>query len=435
VQLSDQSAPGSRTYSETVARGFYSKHVGGLFGKYDNVRTYWEDQQVRLVLRTHIKECVRRCGAEHRGVRIVDLGCGAGQGYELLTRIDQKGLNLDDEICYVLPPDKVALYLGLDLSDAMLEQGRENYRGVPAVRFRQADLCEGLGPTAFEAPFDIYFSSYGALSHLDAASLRRCLTDVIQHAVPGALVVLDLVGRYSPEWPSHWSAEDESEKVRSYSMSYLYDDDERRNGDVESFPLRFWTGEEVRGLCREVATATGVAVEVVELFDRSLFVGRHVDTGEYGCCLPPLRRAVNNLYELNVRTPLEPFLVEYRPVDGADELNRFFAVLAMCWNRVVEFTLQRLQGERVDLVSLPGWRQFPPALQMAVMTMDRVIDSVSWIDLGDVRANILEPQLAYVLRRLEHAMQQGWGCGHGLVAVLRVSREQSVSAVNAANAG
>lgn len=41
---------------------------------------------------------------------------------------------------------------------------------------------------------------------------------------------------------------------------------------------------------------------------------------------------------------------------------------------------------------------------------------------GDSRANIIEPQLAYALRRLEMDMQPGWGVGHGLVAVLEINK-------------
>ena len=203
-------------------------------------------------------------------------------------------------------------------------------------------------------------------------------------------------------------------------MSYLYDEGDRHNGNIEQFHLRFWGGDEVRELCRILSQQQGTSLKVLELLDRSIFVGRHVDTQEYQSYLPPLRKVINQLYELNVRTKLEQLRVDYRPVDGHKDLNRFFGKLAMCWTKVVDFTLERIQGNRIDLVALDGWRDFPPPLQTALMTMDRVIDSVSWIDLGDIRANVLEPQLAYVLRRLEYTMQRGKGCGHGLVAVLRV---------------
>jgi SAM-dependent methyltransferase len=411
---------GERTYAETVARGFYGKNHGGLFGKYDNVRAHWEDAVTRVALRPFVRERVDRCVDASRGVRILDLGCGAGQGYEQLLRIDQRDLDLADEHRYVLRAEQVELYLGVDLSEAMIAKGRENYRGVPSVRFDVADLRDRLGAARSNAPFDIYFSSYGALSHLDAGSLRALLEDIAVHARPGALIVLDLLGRYSPEWPAYWSAKTEEEKVRPYSMSYLYPSDERQSGTVETFPLRFWTGDEVRTLAADVSRATGVEVEVRELLDRSILVGRHVDTNEYGTLLPPLRSVVNQLYEQNLRTNLADLRVAYRDVAGHDELNRFFRKVVTCWNVLIDFTIERLRGARLNVVELDGWRDYLPELQMALVTIDRIIDGVAWIDVGDVRANVIEPQLAYVLRRMIQRLQHGRGCGHGLLAVLQV---------------
>jgi SAM-dependent methyltransferase len=411
---------GERTYADTVARGFYGKNVGGLFGKYDNVRAYWEDELTNQALRPYIKKRAAACAAAGRGVRVLDLGCGAGQGFELLTRIQGRDIDLEDEHSYVLPPERIGHYLGLDLSAAMVEQGKTNYSAMPQVQFREADLRKGLGPALKEPAFDVYFSSYGALSHLDAASLRRCLSEAVLHAKPGALVVMDLLGRYSPEWPAYWSAKTEEEKVRPYSMSYLYPESERNSGGVETFPIRFWTGAEVRAMCSEIATEQGVSLKVVELLDRSVFVGRHTDTRQYGTCLPPLRSLVNRLYEHNVRTRLDDLRVTWRPVEGGGELNDFFEKTASCWNVVIEFTAQRFRGNRVNVVEMDGWRDFPPALQMALVTLDRVIDSVAWIDVGDVRANIIEPQLAYVLRRMQQQLQEGRGCGHGLLAILEI---------------
>jgi hypothetical protein len=130
---------------------------------------------------------------------------------------------------------------------------------------------------------------------------------------------------------------------------------------------------------------------------------------------------VNRLYEHNVRTQLERLMVEYQPVPEAGELNDFFERITRCWNTTIEFAQARLSGARIDLTEMKGWRDFPAALQMALVTMDRIVDSVAWIDVGDVRANIIEPQLAYVLRRMQYRLQEGRGCGHGLVAVLKVS--------------
>lgn len=411
---------GERTYADTVARGFYGVNAGGLSGKYDNVRAFWEDEITRTTMRPFVRDRVRACSRAGRGMRIVDLGCGAGQGFELLTRIDEEGRELNDHHVYVLPADRVDLYLGIDLSRAMVERGRKNHQLYPSVRFDVTDLREGLGVAGMEKPFDLYYSSYGALSHLDAAALHRCIAAVARHAESGAIMVLDLLGRHSPEWPAYWGARSDSDKTRPYSMSYLYSEAERRSGRFERFPIRFWTGDEVRELCAQVSSSCGVPVEVAELVDRSIFVGRHTDTREFGTWLPPLRSLVNRLYEQNVRTRLELLHVAPEHVAGAEELNEFFDGLAHCWNTVVEFTIDRLHGRRMNVLSVDGWRTFPPALQMALVTIDRIIDSVAWMDVGDVRANVIEPQLAHVLRRMQHQLQEGRGCGHGLLAVLRV---------------
>ena len=105
-------------YATSVADGHYGRSVGGLSGKYDNVRTCWEDHLTRLAMRSAVKSRVQHATSRARGVRVLDLGCGAGQGYELITHIDQEGLNLDDAPRYVLPATGIDLYLGLDLSDA-----------------------------------------------------------------------------------------------------------------------------------------------------------------------------------------------------------------------------------------------------------------------------------------------------------------------------
>lgn len=418
VEVPDSS--GAWTYSETVARGLYDRHRGGLFGKHDNVRAHWEDELTRSVLRPFLRARLEACKAERRGLRVLDLGCGAGQGYELITQIRRSDSSLDESPRHLLEAGDFELYLGIDLSPSMVSQGRANYRHVGHVGFAEVDLREGLGAAARERPFDVYFSSYGALSHLTARDLEARLCEIARHAGPGALVVLDLVGRFSLEWPGYWTARTEEEKVRPYSMSYLFPREERDRGRIESFPLRFWSGKEVHRMCAQVSAESGVQVRVEELLDRSIFVGRHVDTREYGTRLPPLRRLVNRLYEQNIRTNLRQLLVHYEPIAEAGRLNDMFTRLSACWNTVVEFASTRLCGERIDLVEMPGWQHFPPALQMALFTVDRIIDSVAWMDVGDVRANIIEPQLAYVLRRMQYRLQEGLGCGHGLVALLSV---------------
>lgn len=410
---------GMRTYAETVSRGFYGRHQGGLFGKHDNVRTCWEDRLTQRVLRGPVTTLSARASESGRGIRILDLGCGAGQGFELLTGILETSTDSESSPDAVLPPERIAAYHGLDLSQAMLEQARRNLARFPSATFRQSDLSKGLGATSDEQPYDLYYSSYGSLSHLEGDALENLLVEIAGHSRPGALVVLDLVGRLSPEWPAYWSVEDG--RMLDYSMSYLYGEEERKNGNVERFPLRFWSGAELERLVANVSAAAGTPVDLAVRADRSVLVGRHVDTREYRCALPRLRSLVNRLLELDVRTPLEALRVPgFRPEGPSPEADAFLARYASAWTAVADHALARLDGAGPRI---PEDADEP--LAKALETVDCVIDAAASIDVGDSRANVIEPQLAYVLRRLEHEMQQGLGCGHGLLAVLQIGQAKS----------
>ena len=413
---------GEKTYTQAVREGKYDLYVGNLFGKYDNVRTYWEDQLTRIALRPFLHKLVESRRDEERGLRIVDLGCGAGQGYQILTKIDRCDLDLGLQHRRVLPEEEIDLYWGLDISQAMVDKGENLFASKPQVQFTQADLRQGFPQGEGEQfPFDIYFSSYGSLSHLGRQDLVRLLEDICSHGGDGSLVVLDLIGRYSIEWPNFWSSQSEEEKVRQYTMSYLYCESARQQLDIESFPLRFWTGKEVKDLVSELSTATGVGMEVLKLMDRSLLVGRHTDTREYNSQLKPTRRLINSLHEDYLRTDLQQLILDPTIVPEHPQVNPSLRQLIECWNILVEYCQHRL-SHSFALPDLKGWNDFPKSLQFALMTIDRVIADVSWMWYGDPRANIIEPQLGYALRTLEYEMQRGWGCGHGLVAILRIQK-------------
>ncbi len=419
------------TYADAVKRGDYDTHVGNLTGKHDNVRSYWEDQLTRLTLRPFVKQLVERTGEEARKVRIVDLGCGAGQGYELLTKIDQRDLDLGLTNQRVMTVDEIDCYLGVDLSESMVTHGNELYGSNPVMHFVQGDLNEGLAAVAEEKPFDLYFCAYGSMSHLETAALQNLLTETLDHAANGSVIVMDLLGRNSLEWPAYWSASSDAEKYRTYSMSYLHRNhrNELTPGvDIEEFPMRYWTGDEVDGLIDSINAASpqrarGNRLQIAKKFDRSIFVGRHIDTGEYNERLQPMRRAVNRLHEDYMRTDLDELF--WQPTDLANHpdvrVNEFFEELIFCWNTLVDFAARRLQN-RVSLAALSDWERYPAPLQFALMTIDRVINSTEWIWDGDPRANMIEPQLGYALRSLEYKLQQGLGCGHGLLVVLEVQK-------------
>lgn len=205
-------------------------------------------------------------------------------------------------------------------------------------------------------------------------------------------------------------------------MSYLHSEFDL-NDDIERFSLRFWTGKEVEALVEELRLNTGIGIEIVKKFDRSLMVGRHVDTREYNPHLKPVRRVANNLHEDYMRTDLNELILSRNmfPTHPDPRISALFDDLIMNWNILVEFCQKRLE-KRASLVDLTGWAKFSAALQFGLMTVDRVINDTEWMWSGDPRANIIEPQLGYALRDLESKLQQGLGCGHGLLVILKIMK-------------
>lgn len=406
------------TYREAVIRGDYDRYTGNLVGKYDNVRVYWEDQLTRVEMRPYLSTLMAQARKNKMKLRILDLGAGSGQGYDAVTKVNRRDLELGLHHDRVVPEDEVGLYLGLDLDENMVDKGNEIYANRPHVNFGVADLRDGLAAIADKEPaFDLYMSAYGALSHLQDQHLGSLLIDICRHGRAGSIVILDLLGRYSLEWPGYWSASTSAEKWRDYTMSYL---NGASGAEAERFPMRYWTGAEIDEFVRGIG-ADGAHLEVVHKFDRSLMVGRHIDTGAFAPGLKPMRRIVNSLHQDYMRTDLDALLFERRtlPAHPDPTVADFFHELVTSWNTLVQFCSRRLV-ENLSLIELEHWDSYSTPLQFALMTMDRVINSCGWMWYGDARANVIEPQLGYALRSLESNLERGLGCGHGLLVVAKV---------------
>jgi len=410
----------TRTYTEAVKRGDYDLYTGNIFGKHDNVRTYWEDQLTRSVLRPFLSKLVTHRQNQGKKLRILDLGCGTGQGYELVTKIEKRDLDLGLQHDRVLPEDEIECYLGLDLCQEMVDKGNEIFEYKPNVKLRRADLREHLDAVKEEKPFDIYFSSYASLSHLNKPHLVQLLKDICSHSSNGSLIILDFLGRYSIEWPDYWNVKTEAEKIRDYSMSYLYSE-LNQDVEVEHFPVRFWTGEEVENLVEELIMETKAQVEILKKYDRSILTGRHTDTQQYNPKLKPIRRTVNRLHEDYMRTDLSELIIDASIVPEQPKVVSFLVELISSWNILVSFCQKKLEKNAL-LTELEDWSEYSSHLQFALMHIDRVIADTGWMWYGEPRANIIEPQLGYALRSLEINMQKGIGCGHSLVAILKVTK-------------
>lgn len=417
-------------YSEAVKSGLYAKKTG-LVGKYDNVRRYWEDELTRRYLRPHLINLVERAQEEVQRLRIMDLGCGSADGFELLTGIRQGRADLRHWEIVVLTEEVLGAYTGVDLSADLLDQARTIYGSSPKIEFRQADFCQGLPLGPDERPCDLYFSSYGTFSHFNEDEpMVRLLAEIAQRSEDYCIIVCDWLGRYSYEWQTLWSDDFEENRNMDYVVSYIYEEEERerRRNELEHLRLRLMSREEAEALIGRASEMAGVEIRPLVFFDRSVLTGRHMDTAEYNPHAQPVRRAVNSLHEPNLRTDLNGLLVNYAPKPGFEKINDYFEHLQVCWNALVEYTgclLDRYDRRKgrfsVRPPAIPG--KYPPVLKHMQERMRRVVEGVGWLEEGLPRENIIEPQLGYALRTLVATLQQGRGCAHSLCGILEVDKK------------
>ena len=404
-------------YYEAVRTGLYEKPTG-LWGKYDNVRSYWEDEVTWLFLRPYLESLIAEKRENNGLLCILDLGCGSGDGYEFLTSMLPRDAGLSEHEVTLITPEILGIYCGFDINPDLVEQGKSLHRGNDKVDLIAADFSYGLPSEVSETPYDVYFTSYGTLSHNDDEQNIKLLSDIAKHSAGHSLIVGDWLGRYSYEWQSLWTKDLAEVEFMDYVISYLYSAEERLGKELEHFPLRLMSRGEVERLVEKASEKAGIEIKVKKIFDRSIFVGRHMDTGEYNRHCQPLRKVVNSLFETGVRTDLEALFMHYHPMPGFDSVNDFFHELEMNWNALIQFTIGLLHSPQAG--SIPPSQ--PRALHRAMQVMKLVVENAAGFDLGDPRANLIEPQLAYALRGLEMGLQQGVGVGHGLVAIMEIRK-------------
>ncbi len=399
-------------YTQAAESGRYEKPAG-LLGKYDNVRRFWEDVQIGLYLRPYLERLVAAKRERGERLRVMDIGCGGGDGLELLMAVDRSRPGAGEHDTKLIGPDILGSYTGIDINDVLLEQARGIYGGNGDVSFVRADLNEYdyLG----EEPSDLYFASYGTLSHNSDEQTVRLLGAIGGHGRKGTLIVVDWLGRYSYEWQSLWTHDLKSNQWMDYAISYIGVPEEERK-DLTYFPLRFVGRREVQSILRGADERAGGRLALRALGDRSSFVGRHMDTAQYNRHCQPWRGRVNSLLEMGIRTDLKELQVRYGPREGYPQVNAYYHALAECWNYLVAFTESALS----DGPPPTPPRKVPAALRSGQRTMRAVVRAARGIKTGDTRANLVEPQLARCLMELEMGVQRGLGCGHGLVAVFEV---------------
>lgn len=400
-------------FDSAVQQGFYGKDHGGLKGKKDNVRKYWEDISIKTAIRQPIQHLLHH--KPH--LRILDLGSGSGEGYSLLTHIPPANKTMVQRD-FVLDKTMISSYLGVDISAQMIEQGRRNFASEDNIHFIEADLNGDLDFLKGE-PFDVYFSSYSSPSHVGKEELRCLVEQVFEASNDHFVIALDLFGRYSAEWPGYW--DNNPDVMHPYNMLWLYCDDKEKELNSPDYFVHFWSADEISTILHTTAKQFNRTVEL-KIVDRSLLVGRHIDTGYYNHRPQLLRQEVNKLFDRDYRGNIDlltadiSFLAPFRE-KYPKEYNRI-AYYAHQWNTVVDFLSALFSNnapERQRLVE-----QSSPELQEELHVLSWLTANASRFPVVDFWASVLGPQVACVLRNLELDLPNGLGCGHGMFCVAEV---------------
>ena len=402
-------------YNEALKSGQYQK-PGGLLGKYDNVRRFWEDEQLGLYLRPYLERLVSRKKERAEKLRILDVGCGGGDGFEFITSIDDSKSPISEHKTKVIEPDILKLYQGIDINEGLLEQARATYGNRQNIGFIHSDFNEfDFGA---EEPYDLYLANYGTLSHNTDEQTVELLSNIARHSKDGALIAIDWLGRYAYEWQTLWTKDFRNNQWMDYAISYIYSGNKAKQEELTYFQLRIMGRSEVGQVYRQAKKKAGGTITLRNLADRSSFVGRHIDTAQYNPHCQPWRRLVNSLFEPNICTNLDEVLIRYVPREGFDEVNAYHQKLTDWWNYLIIYTRALLRQSTPP--EPPA--KIPATVRRTLSVMKKVAKAAAGTKIGNPRASLVEPQLGYCLRELEMGIQKGLGCGHGLVAIFEIGK-------------
>jgi len=400
-------------YNEALSSGQYEK-PGGLMGKYDNVRRFWEDEQLGLYLRPYLERVVTRKQSRQKKLRIMDIGCGSGDGFEFITSINKSQAPISQHASRLILPSILERYTGIDINEGLVRQAQEVYGNRDSMEFVVSDFNEY--PFTEGPSYDVYLANYGTFSHNTDEQTIEILSKLARHSDNGSIIAIDWLGRYSYEWQTLWTSDMKNNQWMDYVISYIYAEDERETQDLTAFPLRIVGRAEVQYIYHQAKKKAGGALTLRKLADRSSFVGRHMDTAQYNPHAQPLRGLVNSLFEPNVSTNLGELAINYVPMEGFDEVNAYHRELTTWWNYLIACTKALLEKR-----ATPGApARMPGVVTRALSAMKKTIRSAGRIKIGNPRSSLIEPQFGYCLRELEIGLQKGLGCGHGLVAIFEI---------------
>jgi SAM-dependent methyltransferase len=244
----------------------------------DYVKRHWERPQFQSILEDALQWLIKTSDTMP-ALRLADVGAGAGEGFDLTKMALAKR-----EISTPLS------YYAIDISHEMLEVARKRLvaqtDASSHLTFIQADVRDF---DFDELDANLFLSIGVPFSHLTEEELADVMLDIfraISRKSGSAVVIIDVLGRYSLEW---FPLADT--RRRMYTMSFF--------SNVMVSPntlMTFYSSDDLACLIDRVLPASTRRRLAIQAFcDRSVFVGRHTMTCLYNPELPPLRTIVNQI--------------------------------------------------------------------------------------------------------------------------------------------
>ncbi|MBV8995208.1 MAG: class I SAM-dependent methyltransferase [Pseudonocardiales bacterium] len=327
--------------------------------RHDAVKMQWEEPATRRLLDDVISHL-----AQGGTLRVLDIGCGVGDGLTLLRSAPRSRHR-------ILVPG-ILHYTGLDLNNELLDAARWLHQSDNNARFIHGDVRDGIP----DGQFDLFLSCGVPYSHLTTAELNPVLHNLFTAARTAprpVAIIVDVLGRYSIEWTTHWD-----DQRWPYRMSFF-----SSGKPATSIDMTCYSGAELRTTMSTAAAQVGCPLSGIDCYDRSIMVGRHTTTEEFTPNLRPYRRLVNDLVNPSVEVDYNDLLFDVSIPDAPPPITQFFRSFSHSWN----------------------------------MLVTQVRDLSHTASNRDHVANVLQPMLAHGLERLEATTQQGLGVGHSLTAV------------------
>jgi len=390
-------------------------YKSGISGKYDNVYKYWESVELKTVIRRSLLSLLQKKDS----VKIVDLGCGIGEGYILLSQIPLAN-KTSVQNNFVLGDSRIEKYLGIDKSSQAVKTGKELFAETKNTEFIAADLSK---TTALkEESYDVYFSNHSALSFLSSGELGNLIESIFEYNTEDFLLVFDFYGKYSPEWPNFWGKKEFSAQLNQNKNAGFFDKFAKKYSDNKF--VRLWDSESLSKLFLTAAEKFRRSVSI-NLYDRAILVGRHIESGLYNKHPQKLRTEINRLFERDYRGSVENLFADVSFLNPLKEEYpvQYNRIIEYCnlWNSAISFLDALISEKKVTSDRLID--EAPSVLKEELQMLKWLEGNSSRFPVVDFWGSIMGPQVACVLRNLEMNLTPGTGAGSRLVCLVEVNKK------------